>query len=485
MALYNGFTGSSYTSQSPIADAERTVNWYLEILESQYGKSRQVMYPTPGFQSFLSTTDVGGRALATMNGRTFGVMGAGVYEVFTTQTSSRYGSVVQDNNPAQIAFNGIVGNQALFSSGNNAYNLNLTTNVLTLVLTNKATQIGMLDGYGIAFDTLTGRINVSNINDFTTWDPTQFAARSSAPDTWKAMLVNAPDIWLIGSLSGDVWYDAGTFPFPLAPRAGLNFKYGIVAPFSLAASGPSVMWLSNAPEGSGIVVRTRGYQPQRVSTYAVETAIAGYARTSRIDDAEAFVYQDQGHTAYVLNFPTANATHVYDMELNQWHERGYWNAPNNRYDAWKPRVHAFAFGQHLTADRSSNMIATMDISIGTELDGTPIRRLRRAPAIFSEHKQLLVRVLEVYLESGLATQSGNGSAPVGLIKTSDDGGKTWSKERQASAGLVGQYSARMRFTRMGISRDRLNEFVVSDPIPWRIVAAYINNDQRSTRLTAA
>src|SRR5260221_5222069 len=442
------------------------------------------MYPTRGFQSFLTTTDTGGRALATVNGRTFGVMGAGVYEFFATQTSSRYGSVVQDNNQAQITFNGIVGNQALFSSGNNAYNLNLTTNVLTLVLTNKATQIGMLDGYGIAFDTISGRINLSSINDFTTWDPTQFAARSAAPDTWKAMLVNAPDVWLIGSLSGDVWYDAGTFPFPLAPRAGLNFKYGIVAPFSLAASGPSVIWLSNAPEGSGIVVRTRGYQPQRVSTYAVETAIAGYARTSSISDAEALVYQDQGHTFYVLRFPSANATWVYDLELNQWHERAYWNAANNRYDAWKPRVHAFAFGQHLTSDPSSNMLATMDISIGTELDGSAIRRLRRAPAIFSEHKELLVRVLEIYLESGIATQSGQGSNPVGLLRTSDDGGKTWSKERSVPAGMVGQYRARMRVLRMGGSRDRGNEFVVSDPIAWGIIAAYINNDQRSTRLTA-
>ena len=54
-----------------------------------------------------------------------------------------------------------------------------------------ATQIGMIDGYGIAFDASVGKIRLSNLNDFTTWDPTQFAIRSAAPDNWRAMCVNA------------------------------------------------------------------------------------------------------------------------------------------------------------------------------------------------------------------------------------------------------------------------------------------------------
>jgi hypothetical protein len=476
---YRGFCSPSYTSQSLTADAERTMNWYPETMESQYAKSRTAMYPTPGFQSWISVTDVGGRALTSMNGRTLGVIGAGFYELFQTQTSSRYGTVAQDNNPAMIVMNGTIGNQALASSGGNAYNLNLSTNALTQVLTNKSMMIGTIDGYGISFDNSTGRIYLSDLDDFTTWDPTQFAVRSAAPDTWKAMIVNPPDIWLIGSLSGDVWYDAGTFPFPLAPRQGLNFKYGIVAPFSLAASGPSVMWLSQTTEGAGIVVRTVGYSPQRVSTYAVETAIANMARTSTIADAEALVYQDQGHTFYNLNFPTANATWTLDLETNQWHERGYWKSATNSYEVWRPRVHTFAFNKHLTGDRVSTMIAEMDVTFGTELDGSAIRRERRAPGLFNEHRQVPIRNIELYLEAGLGTQSGQGSDPLVLWQTSDDGGKTWGNERQKQAGKVGEYKRRVRFWRMGVPRDRVNKCVVSDPIPWRLINCYVNNDASS------
>jgi hypothetical protein len=474
---YSAFCGSAYTSQSILADCEDTVNWYVESLESPNAKTRKALYPTPGFTSFASVKDIGGRALATMNARTFAVMGGQVYEVFTTQLTSAYGDVTQDNNMAQFAFNGVVGNQALISSGSNGYCLALGTNTLTQVLTGKATQVGMLDGFGIAFDNSTGKIGISAVNDVTSWDPTQFAQRSAAPDTWKAMVVNPPDIWLIGSLSGDVWYDAGSFPFPFAPRTGLNFKYGIIAPFSLVAAGYSVIWLSQTPEGTGIVVRTVGYAPRRFSDYAVEAAIANYALTSTIADAEGMVYQDQGHTWYVLRFPTANATWVADLETGEWHRRGYWNPSLNRYDAWKPRVHTFAFGQHLTADASTGMIAVMSINNPTELDGTAIRRLRQAPGPFSEHRPIPIRRQEYYMEAGTSLQTGQGSNATIMHRTSDDGGRTFSTERDVSLGLVGKYRALIRLNQLGVPHDRVNQLTVSDPlVSWRIVDAYINND---------
>ena len=40
----------------------------------------------------------------------------------------------------------------------------------------------------------------------------------------------------------------------------------------------------------------------------------------------AYAYQEQGHTFYVLNFPTAGATWVWDVTTDVWHERGFWNA---------------------------------------------------------------------------------------------------------------------------------------------------------------
>src|SRR3989442_463029 len=188
-----GIIGTTDLSQSPIADAERTVNWYLEPLPT-HGKNAAALYPTPGGQMFLTVSDIGARGLLTINARTFAVIATGVYELFATNTSTKYGTVTQDNNLATLTTNGATGAQLFLTSGTNGYILNLTTNALSQVLTGTATMGGMLDGHFIAFDAAIGKIRISNLNDGLTWDPTQFAQRSSAPDNWKAMLVNAPDL---------------------------------------------------------------------------------------------------------------------------------------------------------------------------------------------------------------------------------------------------------------------------------------------------
>src|SRR5258708_863894 len=175
----------------------------------------------------------------------------------------------------------------------------------------------MIDGYFVAFDATVPQIRVSPLNDSSgVWDPTQFAQRSIAPDPWKAMVVDGNrQIWLIGEQTSEVWYDAGTV-FPFAPIPGAVIKSGTVAPFSAAAAAQRVLWLSQTSDGAGVVVAARGYTAQRVSNHAVEKAIASYARSSKITDAEAMTYQDQGHEFYVLNFPTANATWVYDITVS-------------------------------------------------------------------------------------------------------------------------------------------------------------------------
>jgi hypothetical protein len=476
---WHGFCGASYTSTSRVADAEQLINWYVEQIEPPAaGATQQALYPTPGCETLFLFSDTGVRGLYAIDAsRVIAVFGGIVVGLDGDPTISRfYGTVTKDGRLAPITSNGVIGNQVFLASGTNGYTLNLTNNFFVQTLTNKAQFVGMIDGFFLSFDGGTGRIYLSNLNDGMTWDPTQFAQRSTAPDSWKAMIVVPPDIWLIGSVSGDVWFNAGAFPFPLAPRQGLNFKYGIAAPYSLAAFGPTVLWLAQAIEGTGIVVRTVGYEPQRVSTYAVEHAIANYARMGSLSGAEGMVYEDRGHAFYCLRFPIPERTWVYDLTMNTWHERGYWNGARNQFEVWRPRAHAYAFSRHLVGDDQTGAIQVMDINIGTEQDGTPIRRVRRSPAAFSQFQQLPMRVVEIFLESGLGLQSGQGSDPIAMWKTSDDGGRTWGNERQGRAGRVGQYRTRLRFWRNGIPRDRVGELSVSDPVPFRILGAYINND---------
>lgn len=478
MPQYPGFFGGSVPSQSPIATSERLVNWYLEKVATQGPQNKAAYYPTPGFAAWnpLMTTDLGLRAALSIDSRTFMMMGSGFYQAFATQTLTKLQTFSQDSNLAQMVYNGPTGGQICVGTGGNAYNYVIASNTFTQVLTGEATHVGMLDEYFLALNSTTGRLRLSNLNDGTTWDPTQFALRSAQPDPWIAMIVNAPDIILLGEQTGDVWYDAGTSPFPLAARVGLTIPYGIAAIFSLALTGGQVFWLAKNKDGQGLVVKMQGYRPQVISSPELATALSTYQRTSTISDAEAMVYQQEGHTFYVLRFPSANATWVYDDTTGIWAERGKWNTGLMRYDVWAPRVHVNAFGLHLTGDNTTGTISVMDVTTGTELDGTAIRRLRRGPVLIHENQRIPMRSFEVLCEPGLGAQTGQGTDPQIMLRYSGDGGKTWSNERTASTGKVGQYGKRSIFRRLGSPRMFVPEVIATDPTPQRILDAFFNND---------
>lgn len=464
---YKGFCGPSNPLQSVMADFERTVNWYPE--PSPQGMA---LYPTPGLRALVAATDTNTRAIFSMAGRTFAVVGGKFGELTNNgATWTERGTVAQNGNPATISSNGT---QLFITSGTNGYSFILATNTWAAIgaLAGIATQGGMINSRFLAFNVLTGVVRLSGLNDVATWDPTLAFARSQAPDPWQAMIVSPPEIWLFGEQTGEVWGDAGTFPQPYAPIPGAFFEFGTRSPWSVHKAGPAMVWLSHNKDGAGTIVTARGYAPQEISNYGLATVLATYDRAGHMDNCEAFAYQDQGHLFSVFSFPDASATWAVDMATGVAHERGTWNALTGQYDVWAPRVHAHAFGKHLVGTRNSSSIAELSIATMTELDGGPIRRVRTGPPIFARsNRRLFVDRFSLDVEVGLGIAVGQGSDPMMACRTTLDG-KTWEPERLAGAGAQGQYGIKVCWTRCG-SSEKLwaPQVVVTDPIPWRLAGA--------------
>lgn len=70
-------------------------------------------------------------------------------------------------------------------------------------------------------------------------------------------------------------------------------------------------------------------------------------------------------------------------------------------------------------------------------------------------------------------RSSRGQDPMMMLRLSNDGGKTWVCEMQRRAGRSGEYWRRVRWDRLGQARRRVFEVSVTDPIPWRLVGAYV------------
>jgi len=470
MARYPFFVGPSYTSQSRIAACDRCVNLYPEKIEAPGGKAEWVLYPAPGFELFATLPAGPVRGFLYVNGIHYAVGGDRLYSISSTGTVTELATGINniDGSPVTMHSNGFGGSgQVFIVAGSKGYTYDPTAATLTLTV-DGATFGGFVDGFFLALDSQESKLYISDSFDGLTWDPSQVAQRNDAPDQWGSMLVANKEIWLFGSHTSGVYYNAGASPFPFLPNPSVFIQHGILAPKSAAIVDNAPMWLSQGSGGSGVVFRANGYTPVRVSTHALEYALSTY---STLVDAEAWTYQDQGHSFYLLSFPTAGVTWVYDALTGAWHERGLWDG--NTFGVLTARCHAFAFGRHLVGSRDDGKIYRMGIDLAEDVGGAEMRRMRRAPHLSDDGKLTIFDRLRLDFEAGLGLSSGQGSDPQFMLRWSDDGGQTWGNEHWVSAGAQGQFRARAEWHRLGASRDRVFELSMSDPIPWRIINAYV------------
>jgi hypothetical protein len=374
VATIEGFVGGSGTVRSRNVDAERTVNLYPEAVGGT-PKARSWLVPTPGLAPFTVLGDGPVRALFSMDGRTFAVGGVFFYEVFASGTVQYIGEVRKDGNPATIASSGTNGNQLYIVSGGENYIYALDTGTLTHLQANgppTPTRMGLFsDGYFIALKALSNQFNISPLYDGLIWDPLDVYQISTVADQIVSITESHRDLVVLGSQTSSIWTNTGDADIVYQPVPGVKIDQGSAASFSAVRLDNTVYWLGQGEGGARVVYRLNGYTPERVSTHAVEYALG---KASRVDDAVAYAYQEEGHAFYVLwvpdlaNHRDAGTTWVYDVATQQWHERALWD-PTVLMD-WQPhpgRCHCYGFNRHLVGDRSSPAIYDMRLGVGEDI----------------------------------------------------------------------------------------------------------------------
>jgi hypothetical protein len=470
------FVNGAYQSQSITAAADRCINLYPEGLEnSGEVKAGSALYPTPGLEVFVTLPTGPVDAVFAQNGRFFALAGTGFYEVFGNQTFILRGVVATNPSQPTMSSNGTAGGQLFVVSGGNGYILTLATNAFVQITdpdfpTGQAVQGRFVDSYFIVLRQGTTEWRVSDLLNGLSWAGAMVAQRSFASDIIAALAVTHREVWLLGTQTTEVWYNSGA-SFPFQPITGVFLEEGCGAADSVVNLDNTLYWLSENVNGARKILRAAGgYQPQRISTHAIEFALQGY---STVADARGYGYQDQGHSFYVLTIPSQNVTWVFDSITGLWHERAAWDSVVGDYITQRPQCHAYAFGLHLVGDRQSGVIYRQDISLPSDGGGV-IRRQRTMVHLTDELRWAFFSRLTLDLETGLGTPSGQGMNPQVMMRWSNDGARTFGPERWVGAGLQGQYSRRATWTRLGRGRDRVFEIAMSDPIPWRLSNLYLH-----------
>ena len=465
--------GSAYVARSVNAADNRLVNLFPELIP-EGGKESGFLNRAPGLklQQAVGLGPIRALWAHQTNGSDFYVVsGTEVFKLTSlTGTPVKLGNV-SGTGPVSIADNGT---QIFFACNGPSYIYNEVTNVFAQITDADfpgAVTVGYLDGYFVFNEPNSQRVWVTSLLDGLSVDPLDFASAEGSPDGLVALIVDHREAWLFGSDSVEVWYDAGNADFPLARIQGAFNEIGCVAAYSVAKLDNGLFWLGTDARGQGIVYRANGYTGTRVSTHAIEYAIAQYGN---ISDALAYTYQQEGHSFYVLIFPTANATWVYDVSTQMWHERaGFVNGAFTRH---RSNCQCNFEGNTVVGDFENGNIYTFDLDIYAD-NSQPQKWLRSWRALApgqNNLKRTAHHSLQLDAETGVGLVVGQGSQPEAMLRWSDDGGHTWSNEHWQLMGAIGQYGYRTIWRRLGMTlklRDRVYEVSGTDPVKIAIMGA--------------
>jgi hypothetical protein len=460
--------GPSYTLRNRSADVQRCINWVPVQIESGVGKGGQPSYlkQTPG-KAPLCSLGSPVRSIYTARGMLYAVAGATLYRIAANGAATSVGALASNDGPVRMADNVT---QLAIVDGPRGYVLDLDDGAFSPMAGDfrGSTQIDVLDGYGVFAVPDSPQFYISANQDFSVFNALEFATTESSIGDIVALCVKHRELILLKESTGEVWADSGGADFPLARNDGAALQVGCAAAQSLAVIDGAAVWLSRDESGGIGVSAMTAYQPQRISSHALEELLATLTE-AQIGGARAYAYRQEGLSYYVLQVPGLSTTWAYEMRAGIWHERSEWVNGTHAQDIGT--CHAYAYGHHIVggSDGSVYMLDPFSNSSGSG----PLVRERITPhnATPSLSRR---RFGSLQIDCNTGGGMPDGSAGSMLLRYSDDGGMTWGNWRTLSLGAIGRYTARARATMLGSARDRVWHIRVTDPVRCEPVAAIVD-----------
>jgi hypothetical protein len=256
------------------------------------------------------------------------------------------------------------------------------------------TSLCYIDGFFVVTKADTDEFYISASEDASSWEGLDFAAAEESPD--DIMLGHAYKRHLIafGERTIEPFYNSGDASFPFTRVAGAVVPVGLGASASVASGPEGLFFLDNEFR----VRMFQGYETPIISPESIDYQIQKYSTKS---DAIGYTYSQEGHSYYVLTFPSGNTTWCYDVSTGLWHTRSS-GLNNGRHRAnW----HQWFAGKNLVGDYRNGKVYEFDLNTFTD-DGAPIKSRRAAQVVQAGRKKVFHHRLELDFEMGTGLSTG-------------------------------------------------------------------------------
>lgn len=461
-------TGSDESRSLPL-NAMRLVNMFVEK-QGQDAKSQAPIFGRPGLDiaGICGTGPI--RGMWTMNDILYVVSGTNLFTVISGVTVI-VGTGINGSNFVGMSDNGT---QLCIVNGVNGWIYTVAGGlvIITDAAFEPADVVIYFDGYFVFNRSGTNQFFLSALLDGTSYNALDFASAESSPEEITTLVQNLQLLFIFKPDEIELWYDAGTADFPFARYAGGVINYGCASPFSVTKQDGAIFFLGS----DGVFYRLQGNVPIRVSTNSMEHIIAG---EPSISDISSFTWTWEGHKFIALTMPVQARTIVYDISQAQqpgggWAERWSWDSNGNSLGQWTCGFSIDGhFGVTYFGDYFNGSIWVENWDTFTE-NGNTIEAVIDSVTIHSDKKRVFIARVELDIQAGVGTTTGQGSDPVVQMQWSKDGGMTWSSlQPWRSMGKIGAYTQRLRWmSQMGSAYQWILRFVISDPVRRVIIAAH-------------
>lgn len=165
----------------------------------------------------------------------------------------------------------------------------------------------------------TWRLSASN--DGTIWnnDAASIGLLQTKPDNVQAV-VRFPSkgnmIFVMGSIVTEAWFNTGAQLFPYQRTNQFNIDYGCLQPATVAYMDQFVVWLAQNEKSGPIIVYSDGGMPRKITTDGIDYL---FSTLQNPEDSQAFLYRQDGHLFYHINFYSDNLSLFYDFTSDKFY----------------------------------------------------------------------------------------------------------------------------------------------------------------------
>lgn len=440
---------------SVVVSAQERTNLYVEVQPDPEANG-MVLYPTPGLSTDINFGASPIRGLYERGDVRYAVVGATLWEIAANGTTTNRGTLNTSGGRVDMSDNGL---DLLIVDGTTArYLLKFSTNVFSQVVSFAADSCAFLNGRFLASEAASGRFGWSGLYDGYVWDALDFATAESHPDNLRRVFVDGAVAHMLGESTVEQWADSGAEDQPIARIGAGAMQWGLAARWSVAKYGKGFLCLGKSRQGGVQVYSVMGGSYDAISTSNEEQE---WARYSAVENATAYSYMANGRSFYVLNFPSADRSWLWDGTA--------WNRVESGGGRHRGEIQINFQNRSYVSDYENGKLYRLDPDVYTD-DGEPIRR-----RLVTRHNKsgdpIKLAQLWLEMESGVGLVSGQGSDPQVMLRVSRDG-KPFGNELWRSFGRIGQRAARAVWNALGQARSWTFEFTVSDPVKTVFVAGW-------------